>query len=468
MNKLFLYNTLSRSKEEFLPIKYPDVGLYTCGPTVYNFAHIGNLRTYLFEDWLKRILNYNNFQVRHVMNVTDVGHLVGDGNDGEDKMELGAAREGKSAREIADFYLTAFKTDLKFLNILEADVLCKVTDNIPEQIALIKVLETKGFAYQISDGVYFNTAKFPNYNKLSRLKLEDLEEGSRVEINTEKKNPTDFALWKFSPVGVKRQMEWTSPWGIGFPGWHIECSALSLKFLGKERDIHCGGADHINVHHTNEIAQSEAATGEKYFNYWLHGAFLNISGGKKMAKSDNNFLTLENAIIKKNLHPLAYRYAAAQVHYRKPMEYSEDSFKQSQNAWKNLLKQIALLGDEAGEINKIWQDSFWSAINDDLNIPQALAITQDLLKSDLNMADKLATALDFDRVLGLGFKDAKNLTDNEVALVELPEEILVLVSAREQARLDKNFIESDRLRDEIRSRGFSLEDTKEGMKFTAL
>lgn len=207
MNKLFLYNTLSRSKEEFLPIKYPEVGLYTCGPTVYNFAHIGNLRTYLFEDWLKRILNYNSFQVRHVMNVTDVGHLVGDGNDGEDKMELGAAREGKSAREIADFYLAAFKTDLKFLNILEADVLCKVTDNIPEQIALIKVLETKGFAYQISDGVYFNTAKFPDYNKLSRLKLEDLEEGSRVEINTEKKNPTDFALWKFSPVSVKRQME---------------------------------------------------------------------------------------------------------------------------------------------------------------------------------------------------------------------------------------------------------------------
>lgn len=465
MNKLFLYNTLSRSKEEFQAIKYPEVGLYTCGPTVYNFAHIGNLRTYLFEDWLKRVLLYNDFQVKHVMNVTDVGHLVGDGDSGEDKMEKGAAREGKSAWEIADFYLAAFKKDLEQLNILEANILCKVTDNIPEQIDLIQILENKGYTYRTSDGIYFDTSKFPDYNKLSRLKLEDLEEGARVEINPEKKNLTDFALWKFSPVGVKRQMEWESPWGIGFPGWHIECSALSLKFLKDSRDIHCGGADHINVHHTNEIAQSEAATGEKYFNYWLHGAFLNISGGKKMAKSDDNFLTLENAFLKKNLNPLAYRYAAAQVHYRKPMEYSEESFKQAQNAWKNLLKQIALLGEEKGEVNKIWKDSFVAAVNDDLNIPQALAITQDLLKSDLNAADKLATALDFDRVLGFGFQDSKNLTDNEVSLVELPQEVQVLALAREKARLDKNFTESDRLRDEIRSRGFALEDAKEGVKF---
>jgi cysteinyl-tRNA synthetase len=468
MDKIFLYNTLSREKEEFKTTNPNEVGLYTCGPTVYNFAHIGNLRTYLFEDWLKRILTYNNFQVKHVMNVTDVGHLVGDGDEGEDKMERGAAREGKSAWEIADFYLAAFKTDLEHLNIISPTIWCKVTDYIPEQIELIKVLEQKGFAYKISDGVYFDTSRFPDYNKLSRLKLSDLAEGARVEINSEKRNPTDFALWKFSPLDSKRQMEWSSPWGTGFPGWHIECSALSLKFLGDKRDIHCGGADHINVHHTNEIAQSEAATGEKYFNYWLHGAFLNVVGGKKMAKSDDNFLTVDNALIKKDLHPLAYRFAAASVHYRKPMEYSEESLRQAQNGWKNLLKQIASLDDPQGEINKLWQDSFKLAINDDLNIPQALAITQDLLKSDLSKGDKLATVLDFDKVLGLGFNLAESLMANEILFDDLSTETKNLVEARKQARLDKDFAESDRLRNELKSRGIAVEDTKDGMKFTSI
>jgi cysteinyl-tRNA synthetase len=417
MNKVVLYNTLSKEKEEFKPITENKVGLYTCGPTVYNYAHIGNLRTYLFEDWLKRVLIYNNYDVHHVMNVTDVGHLVGDGDVGEDKMEKGATREGKSAWEVADFYFEAFKKDMMSLNISEPNVWCKATDNIPEQIALISLLEKKGFAYTISDGVYFNTNKFPKYNQLSHLKLEDLEEGSRVEKNEEKKNPTDFALWKFSPRDSKRQMEWKSPWGIGFPGWHIECSAMSLKFLGNDRDIHCGGIDHINVHHTNEIAQSEAATGEKFFNYWLHGAFLNVAGGKKMAKSADNFLTINNALVKKGLSPLAYRYAAASVHYRKPMEYSEDGLRQAQNAWNNLIKQIAALGSVSGEINQMWQDSFLSAINDDLNIPQALAITQDLLKSDLSVEDKLATVLSFDRVLGLDFLESRNFVVNDIFLV---------------------------------------------------
>jgi cysteinyl-tRNA synthetase len=468
MNKLFLYNTLNRQKEEFKSINDNEVGLYTCGPTVYNFAHIGNLRTYLFEDWLKRILSYNKFNVKHVMNVTDVGHLVGDGDDGEDKMEKGAAREGKSAWEIADFYLTAFKKDLESLNILEPTIWCKATDNIPEQIKLIEILEKKGFAYQLSDGLYFDTSRFPDYNKLSRLNLADLVEGSRVEINTEKRNPTDFALWKFSPLGVKRQMEWESPWGIGFPGWHIECSAMSIKFLGDKRDIHCGGTDHINVHHTNEIAQSEAATGEKYFNYWLHGAFLNVAGGKKMAKSADNFLTIDNALIKKGLHPLAYRFAAASVHYRKPMEYAEESLRQAQNGWKNLLKQIVSLNNTPGEINKLWQDSFMAAINDDLNIPQALAITQDLLKSDLSAGDKLATVLDFDKVLGLGFNLANSLVDNEIFISDMSFEDKNLVLAREQARIDKDFTESDRLRNELKARGIAVEDTKDGMKFTTI
>lgn len=468
MNKVILYNTLSREKEELKPIIPDKIGLYTCGPTVYNYAHIGNLRSYLFEDWLKRVLTYNGYEVRHVMNVTDVGHLVGDGDTGEDKMEKGASREGKSAWEIADFYFQAFKKDLIALNIIEPTVWCKATDNIPEQIDLIKILEEKGFTYKTSDGIYFDTDKFPKYNQLSHLKLEDLEEGARVEKNEEKKNPTDFALWKFSPTDAKRQMEWESPWGIGFPGWHIECSAMSLKFLEKQRDIHCGGIDHINVHHTNEIAQSEAATGEKFFNYWMHGAFLNVAGGKKMAKSADNFLTIENALVKKGLSPLAYRYAAASVHYRKPMEYSEDSLRQAQNAWNNLIKQVANLGEDIGEIDKFWKDSFLSAINDDLNIPQALAITQDLLRSDLAPSIKLATVLDFDKVLGLGLADAKEFVVNEIAFSELPDEVQALALARETARKNKDFKESDRLRDEIKSRGFAVEDTKDGMKFSLI
>ena len=463
---MIIYNTLSREKEEFKSIIENKVGLYTCGPTVYNFAHIGNLRTYLFEDWLKRALVYNSYEVKHVMNVTDVGHLVGDGDAGEDKMEKGAAREGKSAWEIADFYFEAFKKDLTALNIIGPTTWCKATDNIPEQIALIELLEKKGFTYNTSDGVYFNTNKFSKYNQLSHLKLEDLEEGARVEINEEKKNPTDFALWKFSPKDTKRQMEWESPWGIGFPGWHIECSAMSLKFLGSQRDIHCGGIDHINVHHTNEIAQSEAATGEKFFNYWMHGAFLNVAGGKKMAKSADNFLTIDNALIKKGLSPLAYRYAAASVHYRKPMEYAEESFRQAQNALNNLTKQVAGLGDEIGEVSKLWRDSFLLAINDDLNIPQALAITQDLLKSDLEPSSKLATVLNFDKILGFSLADAKNFIVSEITFSELPNEVQALALARETARKSKDFNESDRLRDEMKSRGYAVEDTKDGMKFS--
>jgi cysteinyl-tRNA synthetase len=261
MNKLFLHNSLTRRKEEFVPIKSGLAGIYACGPTVYNYAHIGNLRTYLFEDFLRRVLLYNGYKVKHVINITDVGHLVGDADMGEDKIETGAKREGKNAWDVAEFYTAAFKKDIKYLNILEPEIWCKATDNIPEQIALIKKLEKGGYIYQTTDGIYFDTAKIKKYNKLSHLPLETLREGARVEKNPEKKNPTDFALWKFSPQDQKRQMEWASPWGKGFPGWHIECSAMSLKYLKNNLDIHCGGIDHINVHHTNEIAQSEAATG---------------------------------------------------------------------------------------------------------------------------------------------------------------------------------------------------------------
>lgn len=461
MNKLFLYNTLTKRKEEFKPIKTGLVGIYACGPTVYNYAHIGNLRTYLFEDFLRRTLLYNGYKLKHIINITDVGHLTGDADMGEDKMEAGAKREGKSAWEIAEFYTIAFKKDIKYLNILEPEVWCRATDTIFEQIALIKKLEKNGYTYQTSDGLYFDTAKVKKYNKLSHLPLETLKEGARVEKNPEKKNPTDFALWKFSPQDKKRQMEWSSPWGKGFPGWHIECSAMSLKYLKNNLDIHCGGIDHINVHHTNEIAQSEAATGKKFFNFWLHGAFLNISGGKKMAKSDNNFLTLEKAILEHNISPLAYRFLACQVHYRKPMEYSLASLKQAAGSLSKLQSQVQSYFTKdvkkQGQINLELKEKFLRAINDDLNIPKALAVVAAVIKSSLSSADKWATITDFDQVLGLDLgvirKEKKIKADSQAQ---------ALLFARNQARADKNFIKADRLRDELKALGYIIEDTNQG------
>lgn len=464
MNTLSLYNTLTRKKEEFKSIKPGELGLYTCGPTVYNYAHIGNLRSYLFEDFLKRTLEYNNYQVLHVMNITDVGHLTGDMDMGEDKLELGAKRDGKSALEIAAFYEAAFKQDLEMLNIESPNLYCRATENIPEQIDLILLLEQKAYTYKTSDGIYFDTAKVKDYNKLSHLPLEDLKEGARVERNPEKKNPTDFALWKFSPVGAKRQMEWESPWGIGFPGWHIECSAMSLKYLGEELDIHCGGIDHINIHHTNEIAQSEAATGKKFFNYWLHGAFLNIKGGKKMAKSEENFLTIANALIAQNINPLVYRFASLQVHYRKPMEYSEDGLLQAADGYNSLLSQVAALGEKSGQVAEDFKEKFLGAINDDLNLAKGMAVVSSVLKSKLSSPDKLATILDFDKVLGLRLDLAKNYIAHETKTEDLANDVKALIDAREEARGAKNWEESDRLRDEIKKKGYIIKDMKDGYK----
>lgn len=468
MTKLFLYNTLTREKEKFIPIKKGAVGLYTCGPTVYNYAHLGNLRAFLFDDFLKRVLEYNGYQVKHVMNITDVGHLTGDMDMGEDKLELGAKREGKSAWDIAKFYEAAFKSDLESLNIEAADIYARVTDNIPEQIALIKILEDKGYTYATSDGLYFDTSLVKDYNKLSHLPLEELKEGARVEINAEKKSPTDFALWKFSPTDAKRQMEWESPWGVGFPGWHIECSAISLKYLSKELDVHCGGIDHINIHHTNEIAQSEAATGKKFFNYWMHNAFLNIIGGKKMAKSDGGFLTLESALIKNNLNPLAYRFSALQVHYRKPMEYSEEGIKQAADGLASLYSQVINLGDKKGAISTEFKDKFIVSINDDLNTPQALAVVSSVLKSELSAEDKLATILDFDKVLGLELDLVKNSVVPELKFEDLPLDVQNLINARQLARNNKNWEESDRLREEIKKEEYLIEDVKNGFKVSRL
>jgi len=449
---LSLYNTLSRKKEEFKPINSP-VGLYTCGPTVYNYAHIGNLRTYVFEDVLKRVLLYNGYKVEHIMNVTDVGHLTGDRDMGEDKLELGAVRENKSAHEIADFYLEAFKKDLISLNILEPTVWCKATDFIKEQIDLIKTLETKGYTYLTSDGVYFDTSKFKDYNKLSHLKLDELKEGARVEKNNEKKNPTDFALWKFSPKDTKRQMEWDSPWGTGFPGWHIECSAMSLNFLKDHLDIHCGGVDHINIHHTNEIAQSEAATGKPFFNYWLHCEHLNLGEGEKMAKSSGNILTLEAEAKETKTEPLALRYLYFLTHYRKVIAYKKDALVQADTALKNLRRAIASLHAQATQIDNEYNQQFLEAIDDDLNMPKAIAVLQNLLKSELPEGVKLATIASFDKVLAL------NLIPEE-----LPQEVKELARDREQARQERNWDESDRLRETIENMGYKVEDDALGQQ----
>jgi cysteinyl-tRNA synthetase len=391
------------------------------------------------------------------MNVTDVGHLTGDRDMGEDKLEKGAEKEGRSAWEIADFYTKAFMKNLKDLNIIEPDIISKVTDNIPEQIELIKILEQKGYTYKINDGIYFDTSKVENYNKLSHQSLEDLKEGARVEVNPEKKNPTDFALWKFSPKDKKRQMEWESPWGIGFPGWHIECSAISMKFLKDRLDIHCGGIDHIDVHHTNEIAQSESATGKKFFNYWMHNAFLNISGGKKMAKSDNNFLTLENALIKKGIDPLVYRYAFLQVHYRKPMEYSDESMANSAEGLKRLRNQVRELGGKKGEVNKDYKNKFLEYINDDLNMPMALSLIPEVLKSKLENSEKLALILDFDKVFGLKLEKI-------LEPVNVPKEVENLALEREEARKEKNYEKADELRKEIEDMGYIVKDTSDGFE----
>ncbi len=460
MKKIFLYNTLSRRKEEFKPIKKKTVGLYTCGPTVYNYAHIGNLRTYLFEDILKRVLLYNDYKVKHVMNITDVGHLTGDQDMGEDKLEKSAKKEGKTAWEIAEFYTKAFKDDLTKLNIIQDDIKwLKATGTIKEQIDLVKKLEDKGFTYKTSDGIYFDTSKFKDYTKLSHQPLKSLQEGARVEKNDEKKNATDFALWKFSPRPGSgqspSQMEWDSPWGVGFPGWHVECSVMSMMGLGEQLDIHCGGVDHINIHHTNEIAQSEAATGKPFFNYWIHGEFLNIVGGKKMAKSKDNFLTIENALIKKGIDPLIYRFAILQTHYRKPMEYSEDIIKNAKNGLDHLYNQVRELGDKKAKVNNEFKNKFLEAVDNDLNTPRALAVVQKLLKSDLSNGDKLATVLDFDKVLGLNLGQSKD---------ELPKEVEKLAKDRKKAREEKNWSESDKLRDKLQELGYIVEDSSEGQR----
>ncbi len=453
-----LFNTLTRQKQEFQPIKKGKIGLYTCGPTVYNYAHIGNLRTYVFEDILKRTLLFLGYKVKHVMNITDVGHLTSDADTGEDKMEKGARREGKSAWDIARFYTEAFEKDIAALNILPPDIYCRATDYIKEQIDLIKKLEKKGFTYKTSDGIYFDTKKFPDYGKMANLKNTELKAGARVEMG-EKKNPTDFALWKFSPADGKRQMEWPSPWGIGFPGWHIECSAMSVKFLGQPFDVHCGGIDHIPVHHTNEIAQSEAATGITLANYWLHGEHL-LMDKDKMAKSGENFITL-NTLTERGYNPLAYRYFLLQTHYRKQLNFSWEALDAAQNGYKHLLAAIANCQSYRPEParrrgGESLIANFTSALSDDLNLPEALAIVWDAIKANtINQT----TLFEFDKVLGLNLAEALKMQS-----APLPDEVAVLLAQRNSARAERDWKQSDTLRQKIEKLGYEVKDGADGTK----
>ena len=444
-----IFNTLTHSLEPFTPLQPGKVGLYTCGPTVYNYAHIGNLRTYIFEDILRRVLQYNGYAVNHVMNITDVGHLTDDADSGDDKMEKGAAREQKSVWEIAQFYTDAFRQDAKDLNLLEPKVVCKATDHIQEQIDLVLQLQERGFTYQTSDGIYFDTSKLSDYGKLARLDIAGLSAGNRVEMG-EKKHPTDFALWKFSPTNSKRQMEWNSPWGVGFPGWHIECSAMSLKYLGDHFDIHCGGIDHIPVHHTNEIAQNEAALGHSTVNYWLHGEFL-LTNDERMAKSEGNFLTVP--LLKENGYdPLAYRYFCFSAHYRSKLNFTFEALDGAQNALQNLRRQIQTWGKPT-EVDTVTMEQFTQAVNDDLDMPKALAVLWTMVRSDMDSGKKMATVLEMDIILGLHLNQP---------VAEIPPEVMELVTARETVRQAKQWAESDRLRDEIARQGYQVEDTKDG------
>ena len=463
MSAFYLTNTLTRKKEKFEPLNPPQVGIYSCGPTVYGWTHIGHLRRYVGDDVLKRALLMNGFQVKHVMNITDVGHLTSDADSGEDKIEKSAKESGKSAWEIAKFFESQFFNSTDALNILRPDITCRATDHVKEQIEMIRQIEENGYTYKTEDGVYFNTSKLPNYGRLSGGK-EGIKAGARVEVSG-KLNPTDFALWKFSPKDSKRQMEWESPWGIGFPGWHIECSAMSRKYLGETFDIHTGGIDHIPIHHTNEIAQSEGASGKEPARFWIHHEFLQING-EKMAKSIKNTWTIDD-VLKKGFDPMALRYLFLTAHYRFPLNFTWESLEGAQTALNRLRSQLLTLKEtkqrktlspEKETKLEEFRDTFIQAISDDLNTPKALAVMWDMFKSNIPAEDKYDLAISFDEVLGL------SLTKIGSTQIAYPAEIKKLLERRNELRNKGKFSEADQVRKEINKLGFKIEDSSEESK----
>ncbi|HOM32980.1 MAG TPA: cysteine--tRNA ligase [Candidatus Paceibacterota bacterium] len=450
---IYLFDTYQREKRQFVPLEQGKVKIYTCGPTVYDYPHIGNLRAYIFADTLRKMFEFNGYEVRHVINITDVGHLTSDADSGEDKIELSARKQKLSASEIAEFYTKIFKQNLLDLGVEPPTIWSKATDHISEQIALIQKLEKRGYTYLTSDGIYFDTSRLSNYGYLARLDVKGIKPGARVDLG-EKRNPTDFALWKFSSKDKKRQMEWPSPWGIGFPGWHIECSAMAMKYLGETIDIHTGGIDHIPVHHTNEIAQSEAATGKQFARYWLHVAFL-TSHGKKMAKSEGNFITLQD-IVQKGYDPLTFRYYALTSHYRSSLNFTWQGLQGIQKAIMSLREKVLSWGSSHGTPDEKFLKEFRIRINNDLNTPQTIALLWEVVDSSLAPEKKRATLMAFDKVLGLG------LTHSSTG--EIPEEVRILVQKREFLRKNGQWKDSDRLRQKILEKGYEVRDTSTGPK----
>lgn len=455
---LKLYNTLTRKLEDFTPLNPPNVGLYTCGMTVYDFAHIGHGRKYVDDDILRRTLKRFGYDVTHVQNITDVGHLVSDEDSGEDKMEKGAKKYGKTVWEVASFYTEHFYHSMDSLNVLRPSVICKATDHIPEQIALIEQLIQKGLAYDTPEAVYFDVTKFPGYEGLfGRQKLEEKKTAVRetVKEGEHKKHPADFSLW-FKRIGrfADHAMHWESPWGDGFPGWHIECSAMSMKYLGETIDIHTGGIDHISVHHPNEIAQSEGATSKQFVKYWVHYNFLRVDG-KKMSKSLGNFLTIED-VIKKGVDPLSLRYFYLTSHYRSELNFTWEALKSAQNALTQLRAHIPsrnTLSTEKLEKVDEYREKFDAALANDFNMPQALAIMWEMLKSNIPGRDKYDLLLDFDEVLGLNlFKEQD----------QIPVEITMLGNQIDTLRLEKKYSEADEVRQKLLADGYTVETTLEG------
>jgi len=466
---LRLYNTLGRSLQAFEPILPGKVGFYGCGPTVYNFAHIGNLRAYVFDDIVSRSLRYLGYEVTHVMNITDVGHLSGDDDTGEDKMVKTAAQRNKSVLEVAQYYTDAFFGDTDRLNIVRPTVVCKATDHVGDMIELIKRIEAKGFTYMAGGNLYFDVSKFPSYGDLAMLKLDEQQSGARVEVDANKRNPQDFVLWFTKSKFENQALIWDSPWGRGYPGWHVECSAMSMKYLGESFDIHAGGIDHIPVHHTNEIAQSEAATGKKWVRYWLHNEFL-VMGAGKMSKSKGGFLTLKT-LVDAGYDPLDYRYFLLGGHYRSQLQFSYEALDSARASRASLVERILALrekvpADGSGPTPvatlcpaaKARLDAFRVAIEDDLSTPRALAELWGVLREQgVPAADALGAAFDMDRVLGLGLAGLKRA---EAAPVDaaLAAEIATLIAERVAAKKEKDFAKADAIRNGLKARGIVLED----------
>ena len=463
--KLTFYNTLTRKKEEFHSIDENRVRMYSCGPTVYSYAHIGNFRTYIFMDTLRRVLKYNGYELKHVMNITDVGHLESDADEGEDKMEKAARKEQKDPYEIANFYTEIFLKDMGKLNIDKPEIITKATENISQMIEYVKEIIKNGYAYETSKGIYFDISKLDKYPVLSNRKLDDQIAGARVDVDPEKKNPYDFALWIKAPEN--HIMKWESPWGLSYPGWHLECSTMGRRFLGEEFDIHTGGVDHIPTHHENEIAQSKGATGKIPAHVWMHCEYLQVDGGK-MSKSLGNTYTISQ-LQEKGISPLAFKLFCFTAHYRNKLNFTFEGAYGAQKALERLydsyVKNINGVDDVDEDIIKEYEERFLAYINDDMNMPGAMSVVWEIARNTKKSTKFADLLLKFDNVLGLDMKNAEKylLEFKHEESEELPEEIKALVEERKQARAEKNWAKSDEIRDKIISLGYSIKDTKDGI-----